>query len=95
MKNKKIVYVSALFGFIISCSPKIAPVVEQVHKVTLTPELAEGKSLYENNCGKCHQLYEPNSYSKENWIPILKSMQIKAEITDAEREKIYNYLTKE
>ena len=48
---------------------------------------------YENNCAKCHKLYNAKDYTAEQWKPILVSMQKKAKITDQEREKIYTYLT--
>ncbi len=56
-------------------------------------DLAEGKSLYENNCAKCHSLYNPKDFNAEQWKPILLDMQKKAEISDEQREKIYSYLT--
>jgi len=56
-------------------------------------DLAEGKSLYENNCAKCHDLYKPKDFNAEQWKPILLDMQKKAEISDEQRDKIYNYLT--
>lgn len=62
-------------------------------KKGLTPELAEGKSLFVNNCAKCHNLKNPNNYTTEEWTPILLRMQKKAKITDADREAIYNYVT--
>jgi len=55
-------------------------------------DLAEGKSLYENNCAKCHDLYKPKDFNAEQWKPILLDMQKKAEISDEQREKIYNYI---
>jgi mono/diheme cytochrome c family protein len=59
----------------------------------MTKELAEGKSIYEFNCGRCHQLYEPTSVPKEKWQTILNRMQPKAKISDEETASIYNYLT--
>ena len=59
----------------------------------MTPELAEGKNLYENNCAKCHRLYEAHSFSAEEWKPIVASMQKKAHLDDLQGQKIYNYLT--
>lgn len=56
-------------------------------------DLAEGKSLYENNCAKCHDLFKPKDFNAEQWKPILLDMQKKAEISDEQREKIYSYLT--
>lgn len=55
-------------------------------------DLAEGKSLYENNCAKCHDLYKPTDFNAEQWKPILLDMQKKAEISDEQRDKIYSYL---
>ncbi len=75
-----------------SCSPKLAPTVNEV-KPPLSPELEEGKNLFENNCAKCHKLYNPSDFSAEEWTPIVLRMQKQAKIQDSEREKIYNYLT--
>ncbi len=91
MKSKLIALV--LLGVTIySCSPKVAPQVTEIKK-ELTPELAEGKSLYENNCAKCHKLYSPSDFSNEAWKPIVASMQIKARLNDIQGNSIYNYLT--
>ncbi len=90
MKLKRIL-VAVVGIFIFSCSPKVA-VVSEVAK-PLTPELAEAKLIYENNCAKCHKLYQPESRTAEQWQPILLKMQKKAKISDADREKIYSYVT--
>ncbi len=73
----------------------IAASVEPANeKLAITPEsLAEGKSLYGMNCAKCHELFDPKSYSAEEWTPIVLRMQKKARISDEHREKIYAYLT--
>lgn len=85
----------AVIGMVLySCSPaKTAPAETPVPPKTLSPELAEGKNLYENNCARCHKLYDRREYTAEQWTPILMRMQKKAKIGDAEREKIYKYLT--
>ncbi|MCF6132925.1 c-type cytochrome [Flavobacterium wongokense] len=59
----------------------------------MTPELAQGKELYDNNCAKCHRLYGPKEYSAEEWKPIVDRMQKKAHLDDMQGQKIYNYLT--
>ena len=59
----------------------------------MTPELAEGKSLYENNCAKCHKLYDAKEFSAEDWKPIVARMQKKAHLDDIAGGKIYNYVT--
>lgn len=75
-------------------TPPPTPTTEVTTEVTtLTAELAEGKNLYENNCAKCHELYDRKQFSGAQWSPILYRMQKEAGISDADREKIYNYVT--
>jgi len=77
-----------------ACSSKSnIPTAEVPKEKVLSPELAEGKSLYENSCGRCHQLYNAKDYSAEQWRPIVQRMQKKARLDDAQGLKIYNYLT--
>jgi mono/diheme cytochrome c family protein len=93
MKTKIITSVALLAVFLYSCGgSKTVAAVETVKKVELSPALAEGKGLYENNCAKCHKLYDPADYTAEKWTGILKWMQPKAQITDEQRTSIYNYL---
>ncbi len=68
-----------------STTPAIATV--------MTPELAEGKMLYDNNCAKCHKLYDAKDFSAEEWKPIVDRMTKKADLDDFQGQKIYNYLT--
>lgn len=92
MKTKLIVL--TLTGlFIASCSSKkTAAVPEKPKEVVLTPELIEGKNLYGASCVKCHKLYEPKAYSKEEWTPILVRMQKKARLDDVKMASITNYI---
>ena len=77
-----------------SSAPTVATPKEEVKAaVTLTAELAEGKSLYENSCGRCHQLYSPTDYTAEQWKPIVSRMTPKARLDEAQGQKIYSYLT--
>ncbi|MEC4005026.1 cytochrome c [Flavobacterium sp. SUN052] len=96
MKTKITTAIVLVAVFLYSCggskSVATATTVETVKKVELTPALAEGKGLYENNCAKCHRLYDPAEYTAEKWTGILKWMQPKAKITDEQRTTIYNYL---
>ena len=59
----------------------------------LSPELAEGKSLFENSCARCHKLYDPKDFSAEQWKPIVLRMTPKARLNEEQGQKIYNYLT--
>ena len=107
----KIISVAIIGILIYSCSPKITPQVTEASNVkgdteepaissaslpvSLPTNTPDGKSIYENNCAQCHKLYEPKSYSRQAWIPILYDMQKKAKLSDAEMDKILAYLSKE
>lgn len=88
----KIMALAVVGVLLYSCSPKTAPAPTEVKK-ELSPALAEGKSLYENNCAKCHKLHNPSNYTAEQWSPILERMKKKAKIDDATTAKIYAYVT--
>lgn len=102
----KVLALSFLVVIIFSCASKsnvptsevnkTEPVVKsaevKVEKV-LTAELAEGKSLYENNCAKCHKLYDAKEFTAEEWKPIVARMQKKAHLDDLAGQKIYKYIT--
>lgn len=60
--------------------------------VMLTRELYESKNLYENSCNKCHNLYAPSEFTKEQWPKILKSMQKNAELSDPQIAGIQDYI---
>jgi cytochrome c5 len=82
---KKIIYIS-LIGLSTACGTKSAeisskpqqePKVVEQEKMDSRPmvafpngEIAEGSSLYDNNCAKCHDLPEIPRYSKEKWQKI-------------------------
>jgi cytochrome c5 len=92
----------AIFSVIIySCASKSSIPTEVTTKKepeglpftrALTPELMEGKTLYENNCGKCHELYDTKAFSAEKWKPIVEDMRKKARLSEADGLKIFNYV---
>lgn len=90
----KIIGLLALVAIIYSCAPKavVQTTPAPATGVAVT-ELAHGKSLYENNCARCHKLFDPSSRTKEEWKPIIARMQKKAKIDDAQTASIYNYVT--
>ena len=92
-----IIYSCASKSSVPTATPEVKPTLEakSVASVAtvMTPELAEGKSLYENNCAKCHRLYDAKEFSAEDWKPIVARMQKKAHLDDISGKKIYNYVT--
>lgn len=102
---KKITAVLVLGILVYACAPKVAVTAMQPDPVQVPPKIAsaeetpkvlsdleEGKSLYENRCAKCHDLYEPKDFTAEQWKPIMVKMQIKAKIDNAQTASIYNYI---
>lgn len=51
-----------------------------------------GKTIFESNCGKCHELYNPSSRNSEQWLKILKSMSKKAKLDETEYTYVSGYL---
>jgi len=60
---------------------------------TLT-ELQDGRTLYINNCGSCHNLYSPDDYSVSGWKSILSNMAPKTRMTTAQVTLVTKYLTR-
>ncbi|MGL2967504.1 c-type cytochrome [Flavobacterium sp. XGLA_31] len=94
----KVVALALLSVIIYSCAskssvPTTAATKTESASTVMTAELAEGKMLYENNCAKCHKLYDPKGFSAQEWKPIMDKMQKKAHLDDAQGLKIYNYVT--
>lgn len=99
---KKITILFFLFFVIISCKSK-AKIVEENKKeaetstivkseLSMADMIAQGESIFQNKCGNCHDLPKVKDHSPENWKPILLRMQKAAEISDKEREYVYNYI---
>ena len=94
---KKTVIITAIMVFSLACSTQkeqVQTIPNSKQKVPFTPIVNEGKLIYEKNCANCLGLYNPTDFNAEQWKPILLSMQKKANISDEEREKIFDYLTK-
>lgn len=101
--KSKILTITVLGLLLFSCGTKKTPAVitaepvqptvtESVTVTELKPELAEGKNLYDNNCGGCHKLYEPKKFTNEEWKPILIRMQKKAHLDDTKMASISSYI---
>ena len=58
----------------------------------MTESMFKGKSIYENRCANCHKLFDPKEVSREDWVPILKRMQHKAKIEDADMVFVNDYV---
>ena len=92
MSKKKIILFSIVIcGFIYGCS-------RQLYMPSSTDEanqagLLQGRKLYVNHCGSCHNLHLPKEYNANQWKKNIDEMQEKAKITDKEKQLILQFLT--
>lgn len=100
MKKTISIFLVASLALVWACSPTSSKYYQPTEanakkaKVALG-SLIEGKQLYLKSCGECHRLYKPSKYNAKDWSYYVDAMQDKAEISDAEKQKIYQYLTAE
>ncbi len=92
----KYAFAVVLVIVVVACSPKIktttttpAPVTDPI----MLAKITEGKSLYETNCNKCHELHKPGKYNEQQWTKNLNWMAPKAKITDEQKATIFAYLS--
>lgn len=58
-------------------------------------QLLAGRKLYIDHCGGCHNLHFPNELDAADWNRVLETMQVKAKISNEEKQQILQYLTSE
>jgi hypothetical protein len=51
-----------------------------------------GAQLWGENCRRCHNSPDPNTFSEEQWITVGMHMQSRALLTNQERDKIVGFL---
>jgi cytochrome c5 len=77
-----------------SCSKKLyEPTATNVSGDVTLEQLKEGKTLYTTSCNRCHALYMPKNFTREQWTKNLNRMAPKAKITETQKAAIYSYLT--
>ena len=70
------------------------PTVSDVTVTATLTELKEGRTLYVNNCGACHGLYSPDSFSSSSWSNILSNMAPRTGLSSADAELVLKYVTR-
>ena len=94
------IFVGSLLFFSSCKKDTIAPdsmYVPTVADATATATLAElqqGRTLYVNDCGSCHGLNSPDSYSASNWQGILANMAPRAGLSAANTTLVLKYVTR-
>lgn len=103
MKTKifSIALIASLGMYVVSCSPKVVamqpsepnvPQMPSPAKEVNSERIAQGKTIYEGHCAKCHKLFSPSDFSSAEWGPILMRMQPKAHLEDADMALVSDYV---
>jgi hypothetical protein len=70
-----------------ACTRKGLPIITERKKVPsppaikasdIQPDLAKGKLIFTNRCGRCHDLPKPEQYTAQRWEGILSYMNPRA-----------------
>ncbi|OWK74833.1 cytochrome C [Flavobacteriaceae bacterium JJC] len=77
-------------GLLASCTPK--PAVVEGTKTNTAERLAMGKTVFENSCGRCHDLPNPTAHSAQDWVGIMNRMAPKAKLNDEQHAMVYDYI---
>lgn len=79
-----------LLGFLASCTPK--PAVVEGTQTNMAERIAQGKVIYDNSCGKCHDLPNPTDHSAQDWVGIMNWMAPKANLNEEQKDMAYDYV---
>jgi cytochrome c5 len=66
--------------------------VAEVNRKYTQQQMSEGKTLWQNNCAKCHKLFAPETRNVEKWEGVLPRMVKRAHLTDEQAGMVRAYL---
>jgi mono/diheme cytochrome c family protein len=75
-----------------SALPAPSPQIELTPQQLEDSVLTAGRSLYMNNCNRCHALPDVRSYSDLRFTAIVEKMSRKAQMTPEEHDAVLKYL---
>lgn len=90
MKKTQIITAFVICCIILGCAPQLyipsdADSIKQ-------QQLLQGRKLYVSHCGSCHNLHLPKEYNAGQWENNIDKMQMRAKITETEKQLIFQYL---
>ncbi|HLP55220.1 MAG TPA: cytochrome c [Fluviicola sp.] len=68
------------------------PVEEPVKEVGLSADALAGESLFNQHCGRCHDLPKVEDYSADRWDRIVPSMAKKSKLTPEQEASVMTYV---
>jgi mono/diheme cytochrome c family protein len=68
------------------------PTSKDVTATATLAQLQQGRAIFVNNCGNCHGLPSPDSYSAANWNIILGTMIPRAGLSAADAALVAKYV---
>lgn len=91
---KRLIAVASFTSILlVSCTPKASTAAATAGTSTsIADQIAQGKTIFENSCGKCHKLPDPASHNPVQWVGIMNSMAPKAKLTDEQHQWVYDYI---
>ena len=104
--SMKIMLITVLFAALTvlfaACSKNLTTNTDSLYTpaaadVTASATLADlqaGRDLFINNCGKCHNLYNPDNFSATNWKSIVPNMASRAGLSTAQASQVTKYVTR-
>jgi mono/diheme cytochrome c family protein len=91
--KKNLFLVLCFFSFLYACGVKSA---QKSADRAPSAELAAGKAIYTDKCGKCHPAFEVTSKSVDRWNQVLTPMiQDKAKLNEADGKLVEAYVWSE
>jgi mono/diheme cytochrome c family protein len=87
--NKKIMTGLCLGLLVYACSQTLYVPTDDMSQYE---QLTAGRKLYVDHCSGCHNLHFPHEFTADQWKTQLEEMQVKAKISDDQKELIFQYL---
>lgn len=84
----------AVAVLLLACHPKAAEAIDEGGSAEMPKsDIGEGKVVYLQKCGRCHELKTVEDYSTEKWGEILPKMAVKAKLSDEQYRQVEAYIT--
>lgn len=69
-----------------------ATTVAELNRMYPPEKMKIGQALFESNCNKCHQLYDPQTRTVDDWEKILEKMIPKTDVNGDDAQLLRAYV---